>query len=191
MRDTIGDSIQDWRDANDEHRLNGAESDDYYLKLPTPYRAHNANLESVTELLQIKGITPAIYNGNKERPGLADLVTVRGSGPVNMNTAAPHVLAGARACRARRSPRSVQGRHNSRPVPERPRKVRRPQPRASRRGRFASRRRGIVDDPVVARLIAIVQRRTDADPPSAICALGVVATTGDFYLAGGEGVTLR
>ena len=31
---TIVDSIQDWRDPNEEHRLNGAESDDYYLKLP-------------------------------------------------------------------------------------------------------------------------------------------------------------
>jgi general secretion pathway protein K len=80
VRDTIVDSIQDWRDPNDEHRANGAESDDYYLKLPTPYRAHNANLESITELLQIKGITPAIYNGSKDHPGLAGLVTVRSTG---------------------------------------------------------------------------------------------------------------
>src|SRR5439155_1400978 len=27
VRDIIGDSLQDWRDTNDEHRLNGAESD--------------------------------------------------------------------------------------------------------------------------------------------------------------------
>jgi len=93
VRDTIVDSIQDWRDPNEAHRLNGAESDDYYLKLPVPYRAHNANLESVAELLQIKGVTPAIYNGTKDRPGLAGLVTVRGSGPVNMNTAGPGALA--------------------------------------------------------------------------------------------------
>jgi type II secretion system (T2SS) protein K len=62
-RDTINDSIQDWRDTNDEHRVNGAESEDYYLKLPLPYRAKNSNLDSITELLQIKGVTPAIYNG--------------------------------------------------------------------------------------------------------------------------------
>src|SRR5262249_18949410 len=64
-RDTINDSLQDWRDANDDHRLNGAESDDYYLKLPIPYRAHNANLESVSELLQIKGVKPEIYYGRE------------------------------------------------------------------------------------------------------------------------------
>src|SRR5207249_4291196 len=71
VRDVIGDSLQDWRDANEEHRLNGAESDDFYLKLPLPYRAHNANLESITELLQIHGVleTPAIFWGTEERPG--------------------------------------------------------------------------------------------------------------------------
>ena len=91
-RDTINDSLQDWRDANDEHRLNGAESDDYYLRLPVPYRAHNANLESVSELLQIKGVTPEIYNGREGKPGLADLVTVKTPGQINMNTAGPEVL---------------------------------------------------------------------------------------------------
>ena len=62
------------------------------MKLPIPYRAHNANLESITELLQIKGVTPAIYNGSKDHPGLASLVTVRSTGTVNMNTAGPAVL---------------------------------------------------------------------------------------------------
>jgi general secretion pathway protein K len=91
-RDTINDSLQDWRDANDEHRLNGAESDDYYLKLSVPYRAHNANLESVTELLQIKGVTPEIYNGHDGIRGLVDLVTVKTPGQINMNSASPEVL---------------------------------------------------------------------------------------------------
>src|SRR3989441_334164 len=79
VRDVIGDSLQDWRDPNEEHRLNGAESDDFYLKLPLPYRAHNANLESTTELLQIHGVleTPAIFWGTPERPGLVDVVTVK------------------------------------------------------------------------------------------------------------------
>ena len=45
-RDMIVDSIQDWRDANDEHRLNGAESD-YYLGLSPPYRSKNADFDSV------------------------------------------------------------------------------------------------------------------------------------------------
>jgi len=166
VRDTIGDSIQDWRDANEEHRLNGAESEDYYLKLPVPYRAHNANLESVTELIQIKGITPAIYNGNKERPGLADLVTVRGSGPVNMNTAGPYVLE-ALGLSSAEITEIVQGRHNAGPFPNVPGKFGgRNLSVATRTFRIDA--EGIVDDRVVARLIAIVQRRTEADPPSAL-----------------------
>src|SRR4029450_8339305 len=119
VRGQTGDSIQDWRDANEEHRLNGAESDDYYLKLPVPYRAHNANLESVTELLQIKGITPGIYNGTKERPGLADLVPVRSAGPVNMNTAEPHVLE-ALGLSTPEITQIVQGRRNNGPFQQVP-----------------------------------------------------------------------
>lgn len=92
QRDQIVDSIQDWRDPNDEHRLNGAESDDYYLKLPVPYRARNANLESIAELLQIRGVTPALFSGGPEQPALADAVTVRSLGQVNINTATPLVL---------------------------------------------------------------------------------------------------
>jgi len=91
-RDQIVDSILDWIDPNDEHRLNGAESDDYYLKLPTPYRAHNAMLESVTELLQVKGVTGALFNGLDGKPGLADVLTVKSPGPVNVNTAGPLVF---------------------------------------------------------------------------------------------------
>ena len=89
QRDEIVNSVQDWRDPNEEHRLTGAESDDYYLKLPVPYRARNANMESVAELLQIRGVTPALYYG-----GLADAVTVRTTGQVNINTAGTLVLRG-------------------------------------------------------------------------------------------------
>jgi len=90
-RDVIGDSLQDWRDANEAHRLNGAESEDFYLNLPLPYRAHNANLGSVTELLQIHGVLekPAVFPGTEERPGLRDVVTVKTPGQVNINTATP------------------------------------------------------------------------------------------------------
>ena len=91
-RDQIVDSILDWIDPNDEHRLNGAESDDYYLKLPIPYRAHNARLDSVTELLQIKGVTGAFFNGVDGKPGLADALTVKSQGAVNVNTAGPLVF---------------------------------------------------------------------------------------------------
>jgi general secretion pathway protein K len=166
VRDTIGDSIQDWRDANEEHRANGAESEDYYLKLPTPYRSHNANLESIAELQQIKGVTPAIYNGSKDHPGLVDVVTVRSSGAVNMNTAGPAVLTALGLSTAEIT-EIQQSRHNSGPYPNVP-------------GKFGGRNlgvatqtfrveaEGIVDDRVAARLTAIVQKRTDVDPPSVL-----------------------
>ena len=166
VRDTIGDSIQDWRDANEQHRLNGAESEDYYLKLPVPYRAHNANLESVTELLQIKGITPAIYNGTNDRPGLADLVTVRGAGQVNINTAGPHVLE-ALGLSTPEITQIIQGRRDNGPFQQVPSQFGGRNLSAATRT-FRIEAEGIMDDRVVARLIAIVQRRTDADPPSVI-----------------------
>jgi general secretion pathway protein K len=90
-RDEIAASIQDWTDVNDEHRLNGAESEDTYLKLPVPYRAKNANFDSVAELAQIKGITPALLEGTEGRRGLADLVSVRSAG-VNINTVGREVM---------------------------------------------------------------------------------------------------
>lgn len=91
-RDVIVDSILDWRDPNEEHRLNGAESDDYYLTLPVPYRSKNADFDSVDELLQVRGVTPALFYGRPESPGLAEYLTVAGSGAVNINTASDVVL---------------------------------------------------------------------------------------------------
>jgi general secretion pathway protein K len=91
-RDTIWASLQDWKDGNDEHRLNGAESDDTYLKLPVPYRAKNAPLDSVAELIQVKGVTAKLMEGAEGQPGLASQVTVRTQGSVNINTAGRPVL---------------------------------------------------------------------------------------------------
>ena len=90
-RDSIVDSLEDWRDRNDTSRTNGAESDDY-LKLAVPYRARNGNLQDVAELLQLKGVTPEIYYGRADQPGLVDVVTARGRGTVNINTAPAPVL---------------------------------------------------------------------------------------------------
>ena len=69
-KDGIVDSIIDWRDKDDFHRINGAESD-YYQSLEKPYSAKNANFDFVSELLNVKGITPEIYYG-----GLKKIVSV-------------------------------------------------------------------------------------------------------------------
>ncbi len=109
----IVDSIQDWRDSDNFHRLNGAE-DDYYLSLPTPYRAKNGNFEAIDELLLVKGMTPEILYGNVVGPqrgaeletqlpwerqpgsggylGVARHLSVFSSGQVNVNTTSPEVL---------------------------------------------------------------------------------------------------
>jgi len=91
QRDIISDSLQDWRDANELHRVHGAESD-FYLRLPVPYRARNANLQDAAELLQIRGVTRELYFGTDRRPGLGDLVTAVALNTVNINTAPPPVL---------------------------------------------------------------------------------------------------
>jgi len=58
----IVDSIQDWRDEDKFHRVNGAE-DDYYQSLPNPYKCKNGDFDSVEELLLVKGMTPEIFFG--------------------------------------------------------------------------------------------------------------------------------
>jgi len=90
-RDTVIDSIADWRDPNEEHRLNGAESEDTYLKLSVPYRSKNANLDSIGELIQIKGITQKLMDGADGKPGLASVVTVVTGNSVNINTVGKEV----------------------------------------------------------------------------------------------------
>jgi general secretion pathway protein K len=91
QRDIINDSLQDWRDANELHRLHGAESE-FYLRLAVPYRARNANLQDVAELLQVRGVSRELYFGGPDHPGLGDLVTTATVTSVNLNTAAPPVL---------------------------------------------------------------------------------------------------
>lgn len=93
----IADAVIDWRDADDEPELLGAESD-YYLNLEQPYRAKNAPFDSPFELLLVRGITKDIFYGDAELgiPPLTELITTysavpnvdeRGLPRVNINTA--------------------------------------------------------------------------------------------------------
>jgi general secretion pathway protein K len=164
-RDNINDSLQDWRDANEEHRLNGAESEDTYLQRPLPYRSKNANLDSITELLQIKGVTPALFQGTADKPGLAAFVTAKTPGQVNLNTAPCMVLKalglGEAECTAvdqarREGPyTSVPGQFGGRGL-------------ATTTRTFRIEAEGIVGGEVRARLTAIVQRRADAANDSVV-----------------------
>jgi general secretion pathway protein K len=89
---TIVDSILDWKDTDNLHRLHGAE-DTYYESLPVPYKAKNDKLDTLEELLLVKGVTPEILFGDGNRSGLINFLTVYSKGPaVNLNAAAREVI---------------------------------------------------------------------------------------------------
>ncbi len=90
---TIVDSILDWKDGDDLHHLNGAESD-YYLSLAKPYRARNADFETIEELILVKGITSEILYGTGSRKGIIPFLTVHAKiGRIGINAAPGEVLA--------------------------------------------------------------------------------------------------
>jgi|WetSurMetagenome_2_1015567.scaffolds.fasta_scaffold00013_80 general secretion pathway protein K len=88
----IVDSILDWRDEDDYIRSNGAESS-YYSSLPVPYKPKNADFESIEELMLVRGVTPELFYGKDDKPGLADFVTVYSeSGKIKISSAPKEVL---------------------------------------------------------------------------------------------------
>lgn len=90
---SIADAVIDWQDDDDEHRVNGAETD-YYVDLPNPYPAKNKRLDSLEELLFIKGVTPELYNGGTDQYpiGLRDVFSIfNNTGQVNLRYASPEV----------------------------------------------------------------------------------------------------
>lgn len=100
---TIIESFQDWIDKDNIVRRDGAETDDYYATLDPPYRAKDGFVDTVEELLLVKGFSRAVLSGGilpgdeeSEAPvqlsGIADLLTVYGDGKVNVNAASQRVL---------------------------------------------------------------------------------------------------
>ena len=96
------DSIMDWRDSDDLHRLNGAEND-YYRSLTPPYSAKNGPFDTVEDLLWVRGMTSDLFygygdaNGGREqesqRVGLREIFTVDSPiDRVNLRTASAEVI---------------------------------------------------------------------------------------------------
>ncbi len=84
---SIVDALIDWIDEDDKESDLGAESS-YYQSLKQPYSCRNGPVQSMEELLLIKGISPTLLFGSGEKRGLADYLTVYGDdGKVNVNTA--------------------------------------------------------------------------------------------------------
>jgi general secretion pathway protein K len=88
----IVDAIRDWIDEDDEITGFGAESM-YYEALEQPYPCKNGPLDSLDELLQIRGVSRELYDGTDEDPGIRHYMTVQDTGTINLNTAPPLVLA--------------------------------------------------------------------------------------------------
>ena len=89
--DNLVDALKDWMDRDDEVTKFGAESA-YYQTLEEPYMCRNAPLESLEELLLVRGMTRELFYGVGEKPGISGFLTVYGEGKININTASPVVL---------------------------------------------------------------------------------------------------
>ena len=67
------DAIVDWVDPDEDARSSGAESSYYLSNAAGGYRAKNGPLNSIDELLLVKGVTPQLLFGNdRNRNGQAD-----------------------------------------------------------------------------------------------------------------------
>ena len=97
------EAFYDWTDEDDAPRADGAETDDYYGSLDEPYMARNGPLDTVGELLLIKGFTREMLDGGVLHEGMfeddtlrcsgmGDMLTTYGDGKVNVNAASRRVL---------------------------------------------------------------------------------------------------
>lgn len=110
----IMDSILDWIDVDENTRVTGVESE-HYQRLVPPYFAKNGQIDDLSELLLVNGITPAMYWGSSgggqmavlnrvpeasrshfDEPmyavGLRDLFTALSGRALNINTASAQTL---------------------------------------------------------------------------------------------------
>jgi len=83
---SLAETLADWIDSNDSARKDGAENNDYYLRLSRPYLSKGGPLTSLEELYLVKGY------GKEELKELSKFVTVYTDGKVNINTAPREVL---------------------------------------------------------------------------------------------------
>ena len=97
--ESIADAIMDWIDEDDEPREYGAEFD-YYQALQPPYAPKNGPLETVEELLLVRGMTPELLFGTDlNRNGFLDEISATGeagmSNPLSMGSSGMGMAAGA------------------------------------------------------------------------------------------------
>jgi hypothetical protein len=96
MTEDVADAVLDWIDEDEDTREYGAESD-YYLGLDPPYSAKNAPLDTVEELLLIRGVTPQLlFGSDTNRNGMVDPHEMNAAGLMGtaVGTGATGVTAG-------------------------------------------------------------------------------------------------
>jgi general secretion pathway protein K len=79
----IINSLKDWLDSGDNDAitgLSGAETP-YYESRKPPYPARNGPILDLNELRLVKGITPELFDGTAEIPGIAHYLTPYGMAP--------------------------------------------------------------------------------------------------------------
>lgn len=87
LPDNLDLALIDWMDGDNEPNGTDGAEDDYYTRLPLPYRVANQSLNDVSELLLIKGFTPEVVN--RLRPHVTVLPS---AATINVNTATPEVV---------------------------------------------------------------------------------------------------
>jgi len=88
MTDEVANAIVDWLDPDDTARQNGAETETYSSLTPS-YQTKNGPLDSLEELLLVRGVTPQLLFGNdRNRNGVLDPGEDDGTGQVNLGWAA-------------------------------------------------------------------------------------------------------
>lgn len=86
MTEEVADAILDWLDEDEEAREFGAESD-YYSSLSPGYACRNGQLETVEELLLVRGVTPQLlFGADVNRNGIIDDGELEQSGVATTDT---------------------------------------------------------------------------------------------------------
>ena len=85
------EALLDWLDGDDQPRPRGAEKD-FYLSKKNPHLPKNGPLDSLEELLLIRGVNASLLYGEEGKEGLKNYLTVQSDGRININTATLPVL---------------------------------------------------------------------------------------------------
>ncbi len=84
--------LADWIDSDKRLTNQGGEASDY-LAAGLPMLPRNGPIRTLDELLDVPGFTPQLFNGDKSRPGLRDLLMAGGEGHFNLATAPDMLIA--------------------------------------------------------------------------------------------------